>query len=117
MSTQINIEHKKQKYTLEFSRQSAKALEDQGFSLDEMDRKPVTMIPLLVYGAFAKHHKGVKRKLIDEIFENIPDKINDEGTGFVQTLAEMYAETLNTLIEDKKEIDEGNAASWKVVKG
>ena len=116
MSTQITIEHKKQKYTLEYSRQSVKQMEQRGFSIEHMDEKPMTMIPMLFQGAFIKNHKGVKRAVMDEIYDGITDRFNEEGTGFIQVLAEMYAETLNTLIE-AKEVDEGNAASWKVVKG
>ena len=115
MATKIEISHDKKKYTLEFTRQSVRQLEAQGFVLEQISDKPVTMIPLLFYGAFMKNHKGIKRSLVDEIYESIPNKFNEES-GFMTTLIEMYAETIQTLTEDK-EIDEGNAATWKVVKG
>lgn len=116
MSTKIAVTYKKQDYTLEYSRQAVKNMEDNGFVLDQISEKPVTMIPLLVYGAFMKHHRGIKRALVDEIYDNIIGKMGKDGEeGFVQTLLEMYAETVNTLTDDES-VDEGNAAVWKVTR-
>lgn len=117
MSTKIAIEYKKNEYILEYSRTTAAQIEDQGFVLDQISEKPVKMIPLLVYGAFLKHNRGIKRNLVDEIYENLIDKAGDEETqGFIATLAEMYAETVQTLT-DNVNVDEGNRAVWKVTKG
>lgn len=117
MSTKITISYKNSEYTLEFSRTTAAQIEDQGFVLDQIAEKPVKMIPLLVYGAFLKHNRGIKRSLVDEIYENLMDKAGDEETqGFIATLAEMYAETVQTLT-DTKAVDEGNRAVWTVMKG
>ena len=76
----------------------------------------MTMEPLLVYGAFIKNNKGIKRALVDEIYEHISDKIGDGESGFIQALLEMYSETVNTLT-DNSSVDEGNEATWKVNKG
>ena len=117
MATQITVNYKKNDYILEFSRTTAAQIEDQGFVLDQISEKPVKMIPLLVYGAFLKHNRGIKRNLVDEIYENLIDKAGDEETqGFIATLAEMYAETVQTLT-DSTNVDEGNRAVWKVTKG
>ena len=117
MSTKITIEYKKNEYVLEYSRTTAAQIEDQGFVLDQVSEKPVKMIPLLVYGAFLKHNRGIKRSLVDEIYENLIGKAGDEETqGFIATLAEMYAETVQTLT-DSKNVDEGNRAVWTVTKG
>ncbi len=117
MSTKINLTYKKQEYTLEYSRQSVKQMEDQGFVLDQVGDKPATMIPLLVYGAFMKNHRGIKRSLVDEIYENVTGKLSKEdGEGFLATLMEMCSETINSLT-DSAPADEGNVAVWKVTKG
>lgn len=116
MSTVITVTYKKEEYTLEFSRNAVKQMEQQGFVLDQIGDKPMTMVPLLVYGAFVKNHKGIKRTLVDEIYDHITDKLGDGETGFIQALLEMYAETINTLT-DNTAADEGNAATWKVTKG
>lgn len=116
MAMQITVNYLNEEYTLEYSRNAVKQMEQQGFVLDQIGDKPMTMVPLLVYGAFAKHHKGIKRTLVDEIYANITGKIGEDGeSGFVQTLLEMYAETVNVLT-DNKPSDEGNVATWKVIK-
>lgn len=117
MATQITVTYKKKDYILEFSRTTAAQIEDQGFVLDQVSEKPVKMIPLLVYGAFLKHNRNIKRNLVDEIYENLIGKAGDENTqGFIAVLAEMYAETVQSLT-DSNNADEGNAAVWKVQKG
>ena len=117
MSTKITVTYKANDYVLEFSRTTAKQIEDQGFILDQLGDKPATMIPLLVYGAFMKNNRGIKRALVDEIYENLVKKVGTDGEeGFITVLGEMYAETVSTLTDDSH-IDEGNAATWKVTKG
>lgn len=118
MATSIKITYQQKEYVLEYSRQSVRQMEAQGFVLDQISDKPVTMIPLLVYGAFMKNCKGVKRSLVDEIYDHIKDKVGSDGeNGFIQTLLEMYAETVNTLTDASGDGgDEGNAAIWTVVK-
>ena len=117
MSTKITVTYQAKDYLLEYSRATAKQIEDNGFILDQLAEKPATMIPLLVYGAFIKHNRGIKRSLVDEIFENLTMKVGKEGEdGFISVLAEMYAETISTLTEENN-VDEGNVATWTVTKG
>ena len=106
--SKIAITYDKKEYVLEYSRQSVKTMESQGFVLDELTSKPMTMIPMLFNGAFIKNHKGMKRALMDEIYEGLGDK-----TGLMEALMEMYADTLSTLTDDKG--GEGNA-TWAIVK-
>lgn len=105
--SKITMTYGKTEYVLEYSRQSVKTLEGQGFRLDEVANMPMTMIPMLFHGAFYKNHKGIKRSLVEEIYEGIGDK-----SGLIQALAEMYAETLSTLTDDA---DQGNV-TWALVK-
>jgi len=117
MSTKINISYQDKEYTLEFSRQSVRQMEAQGFVAGQVEDKPMTMIPLLVRGAFYKNHRGLPAEKVDEIYDNLANKMGEgEEAGFVMALMKMYAETLNTLMEDKKG-KAGNSASWTVVKG
>mgnify|MGYP002515064676 CR=1 FL=1 len=117
MSTKISISYQKKNYDLEFSRTTAGQIEDMGFVLEQLSEKPNKMIPLLFYGAFLKHNRGISRKLVDEIFDNLVNKSGDDGeSGIIGVLAEMYAETVSTLTDDNS-VDEGNAAVWKVTKG
>ena len=117
MSTKVTVTYKKQDYILEFSRTTAKQIEDQGFVLDQLTDKPANMIPLLVYGAFLKNNRGIKRALVDEIWDNLVGKVGSDGEdGIINTLAEMYAETVSSLMGENA-VDEGNAATWTVTKG
>lgn len=116
MSTKITIEYQSHEYVLEYSRNAVKQIEQQGFVLDQISEKPMTMIPMLVHGAFIKNHRGIRRDLVDEIFEHVANKIGDNENGFINALIEMYAETINTLT-DNTSADEGNMAVWKVTKG
>ena len=105
--SKIVMNYENKEYVLEFNRQSVKTMESQGFVLDEIASKPMTMIPLLFSGAFIKNCKGTKRSVIDAIFDDIGDK-----TGLMQALMEMYEDTLSTLTDDS---GEGNV-SWAMVK-
>lgn len=105
--SKIVLNYDNKEYELEYNRQSVKMMESQGFVLDEITSKPMTMIPLLFSGAFIKNCKGTKRAVIDTIFDSIGDK-----TGLMQALMEMYAETLSVLTDD---VGEGNV-SWTLVK-
>ena len=117
MATKITINYKQKDYDLEYTRATAAQIEDQGFSLDKITDKPAKMIPLLFYGAFLKHNRGIKPQFTDEIFKNLANKSgDDEENGIIGILAEMYAETVQSLTDDQS-VDEGNAAVWKVTKG
>lgn len=105
--SKINLTYNKKDYILEYNRQSVKTMESQGFVLEDLTAKPMTMIPLLFQGAFIKNHRGIKRNLMDEIFEEIGDK-----TALMEALMEMYAETLTSLTDGN---GEGNA-TWAMVK-
>ena len=102
--SKITITFDKTEYILEYNRQSVKTMEAQGFVLDELTSKPMTMIPMLFAGAFIKNHRGLKRAVIDDIFDNINDK-----TGLMEALMELYAETLSSLTNNAEA--EGNA-TW-----
>lgn len=109
--SKITLTYDKMDYTLEYSRQSVKTMEAQGFVLDELTSKPMTMIPQLFAGAFIKNHSGkngVKRKVVDEIFDSIGDK-----SALLEALMEMYVETMSALTDNSE--SEGNV-SWAMVK-
>lgn len=104
--SQIVFELDKKKYTLEYTLRTAGIAERAGLNVFEVDSKPGTMIPLLVNGAFQRHHKGMTRKQTDEIYEQITKK-ND----FIKALVDMYLDAVQALVDDDDEADEGNA-NW-----
>jgi hypothetical protein len=108
--SKINLTYDKKEYVLEYSRQSVKTMENQGFVLEELTTKPANMIPLLFAGAFIKNHSGkdgVKRKVVDEIYDSLDDK-----TALLEALMEMYADTLATLTDSN---GSGNV-TWAMTK-
>ena len=106
--SKITLNYKEKDYTLEYNRQSVRMMESQGFVLEEISTKPVTMIPMMFSGAFIKNHRGLKRAFVDEIYDEVADK-----SGLLNALMEMYAETLSSLTDENE--TEGNAI-WAVVK-
>lgn len=61
-------------YTLEYTRKTVEIMEKQGFIADDVDRKPMTMLPALFAGAFLAHHRWVKKDVIDRIYARLPRK-------------------------------------------
>lgn len=108
MSKQINFEFEGKEYTLEYTLRTAGNANEDGFVLEELGNKPALMIPKLVYWAFNRHHKGLTRKQAEEIYASIKQK-----TAFIAALADMYAEAVNTLVDDEED-DKGNA-NWTLV--
>lgn len=107
MAKQLNFEYKGKEYTLEYTRESVKQMEREGFKGDDILNKPMNTLPKLFAGAFKAHHKfDTKQKVIDEIFELFTNK-----SALVEKLAEMYMEPMETLLDDDN-IDEGNAIKW-----
>ena len=105
----IKVAHKGKSYELGFTRNSIVAMERQGFNIEEISSKPMTMIPMFWQGAFTAYNKNIKRSLMDEIYDSICDR-----QGLIAALCEMYAEAINTLTDEPEE-DKGNA-TWEIVR-
>ena len=107
MGKQIKFEYKDKEYTLEYTRETVKQMEREGFVANDIVNKPMNTLPKLFAGAFKAHHKfDIKQKQIDEIFDLFTNK-----QALVEKLAEMYAEPMETLM-DNESVDEGNAITW-----
>lgn len=98
MAKQIVFTYEDKEYTLEFTRRTVKQMEDEGFVAQDIDRKPMTLLPALFAGAFKAHHRFVKQDVIDKIYAGMPNK--DELIG---KLAEMYNDPIVTLMEEPDE--------------
>lgn len=107
MSKQISFEYENKPYVLEYTLRTAGQANDDGFILDQLGDKPALMIPKLVYWAFVRHNRGITRKQTDEIYQWIRDK-----SGFIAALADMYADAVNSLIDDDDDEGEAGNANW-----
>jgi hypothetical protein len=106
MSKQINFEYEGKEYTLEFTRESIKQMEREGFLLEDVARKPVSTLPIFFAGAFKAHHRyDAKQKKIEEMFEKFTDK-----EALFSKLLDMYQYPMEELIDNEN--NEGNAIAW-----
>ena len=108
MNTKINLTYKDVPYVLEYDRMTIKAMEANGFVVDEFIAKPMSNIELAFAGAFLKNHRKTNQSIIEEIYSNCPDKRK-----LVETLVTMIQETYEALFDDPQGT-EGNA-TWEVV--
>ena len=107
--SKIKLTYKENQYILEFTRNTAKAIELQGFVLEELTNKPNTMIPLLIRGAFMKNHSQLKQERVEEIWSAQSKKAD-----LMTALAEMYVETFSSLMESNEGEEEKNA-TWEIL--
>ena len=110
MAKQIVFTYDDTEYTLEFTRRTVRQMEEEGFIAQDIDKKPMTLLPQLFAGAFKAHHRFVKQSVIDEIYDAMPSKEK-----LIGKLAEMYNEPITTLMDepDKKSTKNVNwEANW-----
>lgn len=98
MAKQITFSYNGKDYKLEFTRRTVQEMEREGFEVDNIQSKPMTALPALFAGAFKANHRFMKRELVDEIYQAMPNK-----EGLIQKLAEMYNEPLQSLLSDPDE--------------
>lgn len=92
MAKQIIFTYDDKDYVLEYTRDSVKRMEAHGLVLEDVSKKPMTMLPMLFEGAFYAHHAKAIGKLTDEIYKAMPDKQK-----LIAALSDMITETLETL--------------------
>ena len=101
MAKQLTFTYNGKDYTLEYTKATIRQMESEGFVLDDLDRKPMTVVPDLFRGAFLAHHRFEKRPVIDDIYAHMANK-----AALIERLAEMYNEPLTALLDEPAE---GNA--------
>lgn len=108
MAKTIRLEHEGSTYVLEFTRNTIRTMEGQGFRIDELSSRPMTLLPQLFRGAFLAHHRFLKQSAIDDIFEATTQKDK-----LFEVLGEMYGDVLNSMMGEQTEEGAGNA-NWTV---
>lgn len=98
MAKQLTFTFNGKDYTLEFTRNSVRQMEKDGFIASEIDSKPMTVLPALFAGAFLAHHRFEKKAVIDEIYSKLKDK-----QLLIERLAEMYNEPISSLLDEPEE--------------
>ena len=109
MNKQITFECNGEKYILEYNRDSIQILEQQGFSINELTKKPMLMLPLAFQGLFYKNHRRAKKAFIDDCFDRFKDKQK-----LLSTISEMLLEAYESLTDDENNNNKGNL-DWEIV--
>jgi hypothetical protein len=73
-------------FTLEFSRESVRFAEQQGFKILELTDYPQTNIPALFYYAFRKNHRNISRGQADAMF----DELGGLTAEMINRLVQLY---------------------------
>ena len=109
MAKQLKFTFEGDEYTLEYTRRTVSEMEKNGFVANDIDTKPMTVLPMLFEGAFLAHHRFVKKDVIQTIYSKMTHKEDVIGK-----LAEMYNEPIMALVAepDKSEGNVDWTASW-----
>lgn len=100
MAKQLTFTYNGKDYVLEYTRNTVRQMENNGFVANDIDTKPMTILPALFAGAFLAHHRHEKSEVVDAIYSKLKDKHS-----LIEKLAEMYNEPISSLLEEP---DEGN---------
>ena len=106
MSKKIKLSYEGKEYTLEYTRNTALALEQSGFVLSDVRSKPVSSLVTLFNGAFVANHRRLEGSVVEKIFDSMKDKEK-----LLAALVGMYDETVSSLMDSTD--DEGNA-TWEM---
>jgi hypothetical protein len=106
MSKKIKLSFEGKEYTLEYTRNTALALEQSGFVLSDVRNKPVSSLVTLFNGAFVANHRRLEGSVVEKIFDSLKDKEK-----LLAALVGMYDETVSSLMDSTD--DEGNA-TWEM---
>lgn len=82
-------------YTLRFTRDTVKKMEQSGFDATQIDKKMMTSVPELFYGAFLADQPFITRKQTDKI---LFDDLGGLTEKMIERLGLLYAAPLNELI-------------------
>lgn len=101
-TNKIEIEYNGKTYCLEYTPETIKRLEANGFKINEIGDMPATRLEQLWAGAFLAHHRKA-------VGDGIPEKLFNQmkrREELLKKLTEMYYNALDYLLPD--EDDEGN---------
>ena len=108
MNRYINITHNGETYKLEFTRDTIKLLEQQGFNYEDFITKPMTNIELAFTAAFIKNHPKIQQITIDEIYDGCKNKDK-----LIANLRVMIDDCYESLLREPED-DSGNT-TWEMV--
>lgn len=96
MAKTITVKYNNATYTLQFTRRTVSMMEKNGFKLDELSSKPVSISGDLFAGSFIARHSNVKRDVINKIYA-----AQEPKSKLIEKLIDMYMETIDFLKNDE----------------
>lgn len=94
----IKDEFGNEKYVLEFNREAVRKAEASGFAIAKAEDKLFTTMEDLFFFAFYKNHPKMTRQEVD----NVREEIGGISDALFTRLADLYAETINSLIANEE---------------
>lgn len=107
MAKQLTFTDNGVDYTLEFTRNTVRRMERNGFDASAAEKSPMTAVYDLFVGAFQANHRNVDSRKLDDMF----NRIGDIGA-WAEDLLEMYKEPFETLADEKKEGEIQRTKNW-----
>lgn len=99
----IKLTVKEKEYKLEYNRRIVAMMDKQGFNVNKVEDNPLTMLTLLYRSAFKMNHPTLSDDKIDEVWKGVRGKQK-----LIAKLVEMYGNTIQSVLSDEEEIEEGN---------
>ena len=103
----IKVKIREKEYVLEFDRTSIKWLEENGFNLEEFNKKPITFREYLWQCLFLKNHKDVNPNLALKLMDSYADEKGQYMVNkVVQFAFQEYVSFINALTDTSSETTE-----------
>lgn len=107
MAKQLIFSFDGKDYTLEFTRQTVRMMEEKGFIAGDIEDKPMSTLPSLFEGAFLAHHRFEKKETVNRIYAQLGKKHE-----LIEKLAEMYNDPIQSLLDEPEEGNVEWTSSW-----
>lgn len=108
-ATKIEFEYKGKNYTLQYTADSLKKMEEQGVDFTALGKKILTAGETLFIGSFIANHPETPRSFAKEIYQEIKGEA-EGGEALDDVLFEMFNEAIAEITQRS-----GNLG-WKVTK-
>lgn len=102
----ITLTYDNTNYDLEFTANSIKTMEKQGFDFVNMEKHPLSLGEDLFIGSFIAHHPTVPEKKRKEIFNSL--------AGSYQEITEALVKLVSVALEEITKPNTGNT-KWEII--
>jgi len=106
--TKITFDYEGKGYTLEFTADSLKKMEKNGFNFFDVDKRILSVPEELFEGAFIANHPETPKTIREEIYNALTNTCED-GTALNEALSTMLSEAIDSITNRSGNI------KWKMV--